>query len=222
MDFYDITRNDAFPDDDKWKGILLSNGSDPSQSRRMQYRLSHGVNHPLMQHNLGLDIKILNNAVNTFSMVSNKGGVISLLSEMAKSLSEFKQFNNTSSLIFSWFGTEKILNRMWNDLRKSEDFITHKSEIDNANKDDNGNVVPIRKYTVANKVASLHAANRINKDDKNELTSCRKARNNIAHSDNNKASEETSKNSLKLFIKLLNNYYALNIYLSFNYSTVVI
>ncbi|MBA6339240.1 hypothetical protein H4J57_18805 [Colwellia sp. BRX8-7] len=222
IDFYEITRNDAFPDDDNGMRIIISHGFDLGQIRRAQYRQNQYVSHPLLDQHLGLHTDILNNAVQTFSTISNKSVIIRLLSEMAKSLAEFKQFNNTSSLIFSWFGTEKILNRMWDDLRKSDDFSTYKLEIDNANKDDKECIVPIRKYTVANKIVGLNVAKRISEDDKSKLTICRQERNDIAHNNNNRASEDSSKTCLKLFIKLLNKYYDLNIYLSFDSSSVVI
>jgi hypothetical protein len=219
--FYEVTRNDAFPDEDDGMGVIISHRFDLGQIRRVQYRENQYISHPLLDQYQLLHTDILNNAVSTFSTISNNSTVIRLLSEMAKSLSEFKQFNNTSSLIFSWFGTEKILNRMWDDLRESDDFSTYSLAISDANRDNNGKIKAIGRYSVANKIIGLNVAQRIDEDDKSKLTICRKGRNDIAHNDD-RASEELSISCLKLFIKLLNNYYGLNIDLSFSYASVVI
>lgn len=219
MGFYDVTRNDAFLDDTLWGGAAYYSNNNSGQNRRIQHRQFQTPS-SLLEQSIGLDAVILNDAVNEFSKISKNHKVISLLAEMAKSLAEYKQFNNTASLIFSWFGTEKILLSMWKELRSSSSFSQYKFAIDELNKHEkNGD---FDRYTIFHKINGLCVAGRISVDDCENLQKIRKSRNDVAHSEHNKISEHEAELCLKLFVKLMNGLYNMNISLDFSYTTEVI
>ena len=220
MGFYDVTRNDAFLDDTLWAGAYYSNNNS-GQNRRIQHR-QFQIPFSLREQSIGLDSIILNNAVNEFSKISKNHKVISLLAEMAKSLAEYKQFNNTASLIFSWFGTEKILLSMWEDLRRSSSFSEYKSAIDERNKYGEHGVVAFKNYKTVHIINGLCVAGGVSVDDCNNLHTIRKSRNKVAHSEHNKISEHDAELCLKLFVKLMNGFYNMNISLNFDYTTEAI
>lgn len=221
MGFYDVTRNDAFLDDTLWGGAAYYSNNNSGQNRRIQYR-QFQIPFSLREQSIGLDAIILTDAVNEFSKISKNHKVISLLAEMAKSLAEYKQFNNTASLIFSWFGTEKILLSMWNELRSSSSFSQYKFAIDERNKHEKHGVVAFKNYNTFHIINGLCVAERVSVDDCNNLHTIRKSRNKVAHSEHNKISEYDAELCLKLFVKLMNGLYNMNISLNFSYTTEVI
>lgn len=221
MGFYDVTRNDAFLDDTLWAGVAYYSNNNSGQNRRIQHR-QFQIPFSLREQSIWLDTIILNNAANEFSKISKNHKVISLLAEMAKSLAEYKQFNNTASLIFSWFGTEKILLSMWKELRCSSSFSKYKSAIDERNKHGKYGVVAFNNYKIVHIVNGLCVAGRISVNDCENLHKIRKSRNDVAHSEHNKISEHDAELCLKLFVKLMNGLYNMNISLNFGYTTEVI
>jgi hypothetical protein len=198
LDFCKITRNDVFQLNDREANPGPSSVYHAGVSKRDTYRKINTSNHPLLFANLGLDEDILVCAAEQFEQVSGNEELIQLLSELAKSLSEFKQFNNTSSLIMAWFGIEKIVNKMAN-----QDVLANARHI-------------------ADKIALLKAAERLDECDFENLTKCRKARNKVAHGDETNIDDSTAIIANQLLIKLINMKFNLNIRASFNISTVAI
>jgi hypothetical protein len=145
IDFYEITRNDVFLLNDRESNPGPSSVYHAGVSRRETYRKPNRLNHPLLFSTLGLDRNILACVVEQFEQVSGNEELIQLLSELAKSLSELKQFNNTSSLIMAWFGIEKIINKMWDSLKDSPLFEERKTDILNSNQNELGKPINLGK-----------------------------------------------------------------------------
>jgi hypothetical protein len=193
-------------------------------SRREIYRKINTSNHPLLFASLGLHEDILVCAAEQFEQVSGNEELIRLLSELAKSLSEFKQFNNASSLVMAWFGIEKIINRMWCSLKGSPLFEKRKPAINDANKGKE-----FKHYTVHNEINGLYAVGWLEKDYFDCLDKYRKMRNDIAHNKTNAQNEDKGVIGIddaimvnQLLIKLINRNFDLNIHADFNISTVAI
>lgn len=222
LDFCEITRNDAFQMNDRESNPGLSSVYHAGVSRREIYRKISASNHPLLFSSLGLHEDILACAAEQFEQVSGNEELIQLLSELAKSLSEFKQFNNISSLIMAWFGIEKIINRMWSSLKGSPLYEKRKTDILNSNKNQKGELKDLDRYTVFNKINGLHAVGLLEKYDFDCLGKCRKERNDIAHNDKRIIDDDIAIMVNQLLIKLINMNFDLNIRASFNISTVAI
>lgn len=222
LDFCEITRNDAFQMNDRESNPGLSSVYHAGVSRREIYRSPSASSHPLLISNSFLHEDILACAAEQFEQVSGNEELIRLLSELAKSLSEFKQFNNTSSLIMAWFGIEKIINRMWGSLKGSPLFEEREIDILNSNKNKKGEIMDLDRYTVFNKINGLHVVGLLENYDFDCLGKCRKERNDIAHNDKRIIDDDIAIMVNQLLIKLINMNFDLNIRASFNISTVAI
>lgn len=202
--FYEITRNDAFLSDSSEIGFEVRDVYHAGQARKVEYRYNQNAMSLLTRRDFGLSTEILQTAFEQFELVAGNQDVIQLLAELAKSLAELKQFNNTSSLVMSWFGIEKIINRMWSDLKHSPRFVSLKPQILASNTNEKGVQKPISKYTVANKIAALYAIDTLSREDFELLGICRRQRNEIAHDGSGDTPNEIAKSSNQLFIALLN------------------
>lgn len=222
LDFCEITRNDAFQMNDRESNPGLSSVYHAGVSRREIYRNPSASSHPLLISNSFLHENILTCAAEQFEQVSGNEELIQLLSELAQSLSEFKQFNNISSLIMAWFGIEKIINRMWSSLKGAPLFEEREIDILNSNKNKKGELMDLDRYTVFNKINGLHVVGLLENYDFDCLGKCRKERNYIAHNDKRIIDDDIAIMVNQLLIKLINMNFDLNIRASFNISTVAI
>ena len=222
LDFCEITRNDVFQLNDRESNPGPSSVYHAGVSRREIYRNPSASSHPLLISNSFLHEDILACAAEQFEEVSDNEELIQLLSELAKSLSEFKQFNNASSLVMAWFGIEKIINRMWGSLKGSPLYEKRKTDILNSNKNQKGELKDLEWYTVFNKINGLHAVGLLEKYDFDCLGKCRKERNDIAHNDKRIIDDDIAIMVNQLLIKLINMNFGLNIRADFNISTVAI
>lgn len=222
VDFCEITRNDVFQLNDRESNPGLSRVYHAGVSRREIYRNPSASSHPLLISNSFLHEDILTCAAEQFEQVSGNEELIQLLSELAKSLSEFKQFNNVSSLIIAWFGIGKIINRMWGSLKGSPLFEERKMDILNSNQNERGKPMKLDRYTISHIINGFHAVGWLEIDDFDCLGKCRKKRNDIAHNDKRIIDDDIAIMVNQSLIKLINMNFDLNIHADFNISTVAI
>lgn len=222
VDFSEITRNDAFQMNKSDRYSIFESVYHTGIARSNTYRSSYSLHHPILFSTLGLNKEILDDTAKQFEYISGNNEIIQILSELAKSLSEFKQFNNSSSLIMAWFGIEKIINKMWNTLKNTSLFEDRREIILDSNKDSSGRHIKICKYTIAHKINGLYATEKLDSRDYDELRLCRKERNDIAHNNITSIESDTAITANRLLIKLINVNYNLNISASFNVSTTAI
>lgn len=101
---------------------------------------------------------------------------IKILSDLTKSISEYKILNYDTALVLAWFIIEKYINLLWEDFLASDNENIYAERV-KAFKDN-------RTYTVAIKLDVLQFNEHISLEEYKKITQLRKIRNDIVHVNN--------------------------------------
>ena len=121
FNLHEITNRDAFRvtfEDGKWKGKSIAGESVASIYQMARYRSSYNPSLPIkfdpkisMRQVIASDVFV--ESTNLFSRIKDDLKTIKLMSNIAKSISEYKVGNYDTSLILAWFVIESKLTEKW-------------------------------------------------------------------------------------------------------------
>lgn len=125
--FSELRRNDVFRvtfEDNQENGASIATESITGIYQNIHYSrfvdgLPSGYD-PRTQHRVIISKQVFEKLTEKFEFITSDKNLVSLLSGISKSLSEFKIGNYTTSLTLAWFVIESILIRKWDDLLDSK------------------------------------------------------------------------------------------------------
>jgi hypothetical protein len=121
FNFNEITRRDGFRvtyENGKWNGESIAFESIASVYQMSRYLSSYRPDIPIhldsrLSMRQVINIEVFKESIRLFNLIINDKITIKLLSNVAKSLSEYKIGNYDTSLILSWFVIESVLTQKW-------------------------------------------------------------------------------------------------------------
>jgi hypothetical protein len=164
---------------------------------------------------ISIPIKICDLINNDLGIIINNYRNIKILSNISKSLSEYKIANFSISLVLSWFIIEMFLKKYWDDFlnNKNETFPNEQKRINT----DRKNYLEGRDYTISIISNTLELNDIISYELFKKIDRVRVIRNNIVHK-NIDCSQKDSALALEIIEQFINKEMSINI--SFNTSLI--
>lgn len=224
----EITSKDAFVVDIEKKGI--KGMSVPTESYSEQYVKGRWLNSysnasPYydwrIQSRISVPLEIFDKLNSALGKIFDSCNLIQTLSQVTKSLGEYKVGNYKISLILSWFILETFINEDWdkfleekNEIYEDGEKRINRKRMEDVLKDD-------RTYTVSVMLNVLELNKCIDYGQFNILDGLRRKRNEIVHGDEDvKVSPTECKKALNLVLVYLEKYYGLKLKLNYSYSVI--
>lgn len=121
FNLHEITNRDAFRvtfEDNKWKSESIATESIASIYQMARYTSSYNPSLPIkLDHRISMrqviEANVFEESTNLFDKIKDDLKTIKLVSNIAKSISEYKVGNYDTSLILSWFVIESIITEKW-------------------------------------------------------------------------------------------------------------
>lgn len=121
FNLHEITNRDAFRvtfEDNKWKGESIATESVASIYQMARYTSSYNPSLPIrIDHRISMrqviEADVFKESTSLFYKIKDDIKTIKLISNIAKSISEYKVGNYDTSLILSWFVIESIVTEKW-------------------------------------------------------------------------------------------------------------